>query len=254
MKKLRGRLWLPMLAVTAVAAIYLLLRLSFARPEPPVVTLPSPAAPAYATGVPGGEEGLRRLEVTPETVRAVLASLNRADSYSREITAETFWPGGVWVQTLLVWVRGTSERIVIDGGTKNILLVGEAAYIWYDDPLTAYVGQTAARDADVWQRMESYEALLTGDVVITDAAYVTYNGEPCIFAAFQTQELGYERRLYVSVASGLLIGVETWEGDALLLRMTGSEPDISTPGDEVFHVPGIAPVFTPTRTSRPPEQ
>ena len=242
MKKLKGKLWLPLIALMALAAVFLLLRLSLQKPELPTVTLPAPTASAGPAGATGGEDGLQKVEVTPETVRAVLAMMPRADSYARKITAETFWPGGVGVEELYIWVRGTSERIVVGEGEKNILIVDGTTYIWYDDPLEAYIGKTAEHDAESWQRTESYLALLSADVAITDASYTMYNDEPCIFVAYRTPELRYERRLYVSVGSGLPVGIETWDGDMLTLRITGSDLDISTPGDEYFAAPGLVPV------------
>ena len=57
----------------------------------PKVVLPSSSengSPAAST------QPYQAVEITPETVTAVVATLSRPDSYYRELTVETFWSGG----------------------------------------------------------------------------------------------------------------------------------------------------------------
>jgi outer membrane lipoprotein-sorting protein len=234
MKRPRLTLFLTVAAAVGII-LFLIVSLSLNRPDTPEVTLPSPAASDSGTGQ-GDGDAPRTAEVNPATVRAVLAKLSRVDSYSRRITVETFWNGGSSQTALSVWVRGDSERVIVGEGprSQNILLTDGEVTIWYDNPDHAYTGPAAKDDADRWQRVIDYESLLSEDLTITDAAYDKYNGEPCITVAYLTPELSYVCRLHVSVSSGLLLGSETYDGDTLVLRMTGSDLDITTPEDGVF--------------------
>jgi hypothetical protein len=242
MKRPRLTLFLSVAAAVAII-LFLVISLSLNRPKTAEVTLPSAAVSDSAANGPEGSGGdPRTAEVNPSTVRAVLATLSRVDSYSRRITLETFWNGGSSQTNLSVWVRGESERVIVGEGPRaqNILLKDGEVTIWYDNPAQAYTGPAAEDDADRWQRVIDYESLLSEDLTITDAAYDEYDGEPCISVSYITPELGYDCRLYISVVSGLLLCSETNDGGALVLRMTGSDLDITTPQDEVFTLPDAA--------------
>jgi len=229
-----ARIWVAAAFLAALGILALLLFFGMSEPETAVVTLPTPVPPGE-TASPGGEEtDLIRAQVSPETVRA--------DSYSGSVRVESFWPGGGSVTEMEVHVRGSSLRLVVGEGAeeRNILLLNGMTYIWYEDATHVYSGVTGEGDAELWQRMENYERLLEdGDIVITDAGYMPYAGDDCVFAAYRTPERGYERRLYVSVENGLLVGAETWDGEELLLRVTGHGLDITTPSDEHFAFPYV---------------
>ena len=239
-----ARIWILAAILAALGILTLLLYFGMSEPETAEVTLPTPV-PSGAADSPNGEEAdLIRAEVSPETVRAVLRTLSQArvDSYSRHLRAESFWPDGGSVTEMDVYVRGTSQRLIVDGdGTeRNILLMNGMTYIWYEDATRVYSGASSVGDAELWQRTEDYGTLLEDeDIVIVDAGYVPYGGENCVCAAYITPELGYERRLYVSVKSGLLMGAETWDGDRLVFRVTGYGLDITTPSDEYFAFPYV---------------
>ena len=238
-------IWYAITAFAALSIVALLIFFGLSQPETPVVTLPSPPAQSGPEGPSDTDTNLVRVEVNPDTVQAVLRTLSvsRVDSYSRHIRVETFWADSSSTDEMLVYVRGANRRMIVDapnGAVQNILLFDGTTYIWYNDSDRVYSGATVQGDAERWQRMEDYEDLFRDDAVVHNAGYETYNGESCIFVSYITSELGYERRLYVSVKTGLLVGAETWDGDTLTLRVTGYGLDITTPSDEVFAVPQIA--------------
>ncbi|HHU22911.1 MAG TPA: hypothetical protein GXZ52_05770 [Clostridiales bacterium] len=235
----------PLIAVAVLAVAVLALLVSrYGRSidsDTPAVVLPSAVVGENMDQEPDDQEGsAQKAEVTPKTVQAVLATLSRADSYSRSITVESFYEGGGSKTEVNVWVRGDSVRITEmgQGETKNILIVDNDVYIWHEDSSKHYVGSLSRGDADKYQHLLTYEDILTLDPdQITDAGYTEYGGESCIFAEYRAGTLGYIYRIYVSVKTGLLMGAESYDGNTVIYRMTSDIPDISTPPDEVFALP-----------------
>lgn len=241
MKKKRGAFFTVLLVLALLAAAGLVWLLApGANPEtPPVVLPPAPTASGAPSGVaddPAGEE----IAVTPATVQAAIATLARPGSYARTLYTELFWSGGGRADELDVWVRGENTRIVIRGGDeeKNILLRADGTWLWYTGADGAYRGPARTGDSDAWQTLLRYEDILSADPDdITDAGYTDFGGEHCIYARWRAGELGYESLCYVSVDTGLLMGLQTYDGEILIYSMHSSEPDISTPDDDLFEPP-----------------
>lgn len=230
------------LALAALGVLIWLLAPGSA-PETPPVILATPAA-ADSVGAPSATDvpGVRVIEVTPDTVQTVISMLRRADNYSRTLTAQNFWNGGSAVTGIEVWVRGDNVRLSIreSGGdtVKNVLIKGAEEWIWYSDGAGVWHGAARDGDADAYQTLLTYEDVLTLDKsAILDAGYTEYNGENCIFVRYASGALDYEHLCYISDATGLLMGAETYDGDMLVYAMRSSDPNISTPVDEVFVEP-----------------
>jgi hypothetical protein len=199
---------------------------------PAAVVSPEPTAPGGQTGI---------VEVTKETVQAVVRTLERPEAYSRRLDIETFWEDGSYVYTAESWVRSGSVRLTVAGhDTKNVLVTEDRVYIWYDaesvfegarDP-----GESLFRSADAFDMLVTYEDVL--DLPkrdITDACYDEYEGEKCIFV--NTRNGGYETEYVVSVTTGLLVHAERTSGGRLVYRMNASETVLSAPSEEVFVPP-----------------
>lgn len=233
-KRLPLYILIVLAAAAGVLAVCLLSRNSSVETAP--VVLPTPTASASATA---GDDSEHVVSVTPDTVQAVVGTLTRADSYSRTLTAEDIWKGGSSTRTIQVWVHGGSARFTVSGSPeKNILLSGGDVWIWYADASGVYHGKASDRDADEYQALLTYEDLLNIDrQQITDAGYAQYGGENCVYAVYTGGELGYRSQVWISVATGLLMGSETYDGDTLVYRVTSTAPDISTPDDSVFTHP-----------------
>ncbi len=170
-----------------------------------------------------------QIDVTPETVQSVIASLSRYRSYSRIIQVE-YLNGGT--------VEGTlSAQVSVDGGWTRVDLAScsgvehtiigeETRYRWYNSD-EAYAAAPAGDDADdLAQRLPTYEDVLALDQKrITAAGYEARGGVSCIYVEVAENELGYLERYWVSVESGLLVSAETVKGDEVVYRMTAYQVD-----------------------------
>lgn len=231
-----------LVVLLAAGLVYLVFRLSpNASVDTAAVILPTPAAGIDEN--PGGSAGAesRVVSVTPETVQAAVGMLSRAGSYSRNIMVETFWTGGSSVRNIHVSVNGERARLTVSDsrGVKNVLISGGELWIWYPDSDGVYHGPADSSDADEYQSLLTYEDILRIDPAsITDAGYMDYDGENCIYAEYTGGGLGFVSRFWVSVDTGLLMGSESFDGEQLIYRMSSSAPDVSTPDESVFTPPG----------------
>ncbi|MGN1001877.1 MAG: hypothetical protein ACI4PC_03825 [Oscillospiraceae bacterium] len=241
MKK-RGFLFTLLIVAVIGVIAFLLIRLApgASIDTPPVVLATPGATDSSGAGGPGAQ-GVQTVEVTPETVQAVIGSLSRTESYSRALTAESFWSGGSSTREIRVWVHGGNTRITEsrDGQPEKYVLIKEGAlWIWYADSREVYRGTAGDADADRYQSLLSYEDILELDLSqILDAGYEDYEGTGCIFVRYTQGELGYESLCRVSVDTGLPMSWETWDGDSLIYRMNSSPVELSTPDDRVFAEP-----------------
>lgn len=235
--KLARRLLLTLVILLALALLAFLLVRFFSRAdETPPVLLPSPAGNAGVSDGAGEGETLTLAAVTPETVLDVLAALDRADSYSRTLTVETFWDGGADTETIDVYARGGSMRLV--SGTRSLLLTDDGAWLWYSDAARVLHSESDLRAlADRYSRTLTYEALLSSRPPIAEAYCTDLNGESCIYLEYADGAFHYVNRLYISVVTGLLMQTETFDGESCIYRMVSGAADISTPEDAVFAPP-----------------
>lgn len=228
------------LALAAVAVLIFALAPSGNVPVEPV-GLPSPTARPDDSDQPLRDPA-SVIAVDTDTVQTAIATLERAESYSRTLTVSTFWSGGSASRSVEVWkdhnnvrIRESAEGMPV----KNVLLRGNNKWIWYSDSTEVYRGGADDGDEDAYQSLLSYEDVLELDKsLITGAGYTEFDGESCIFVRYVSGELGYESLCYISVATGLLMGEETYDGEKLVYSMVSSAPDISTPDRDIFDTPG----------------
>ena len=209
-------------------------------PDTAQVLLPKETS-ASAWGDADAAEEDRVLSVTPETLQSALSTLERAEAYTRTVTAETFWSGGESERSIDVAVSGDRTALTVtDGGkVKHILLTGEEKRIWYDGSARVYTGPTAEKDADEYQGILTYEDILSMDVSdILSAGYERYAGEECLFAEYTGGAFGYVSRVWVSMESGLLMGSETYDGEELIFRVSAGAPVLEAPEESAFDYPG----------------
>ncbi len=183
---------------------------------------------------------LTQVEVNPATVQAVLATLNRPDSYSRTLQVYQFWDGGGRTADIRVWVRNGAVRLNIVGAERevNYLLEGDVLTLWYGSDMSrryTYAGADA-RLGDSLQRIPTYEDILSLDPASIREAGCTSaeDGKWRIMVTAQDSEFGYLDIYYVSLDTGLLVGAEQWDGGTLIYRMTAGEADLSAPSDQLF--------------------
>lgn len=230
------------LALLAVGALVFLLAPGRQLSTPPV-TFPS-ATPAEVS-VPVTPEATGDSEtviaVTPGTVQTVIATLHRADSYSRTLDVRDFWSGGSRSRTVKVWCRGDRLRVHISAEGQvgqNLLLRDGEKWIWYADSDAVYHGDELPGDADAWQTILTYEKLLAAPAEdILDAGYTDFSGRNCIFVRWRTGERGYVSECYIDPDTGLLMGERSYDGEELIYSMDSSAPDVTTPDESVFALP-----------------
>ena len=201
---------------------------------------PGSTAPVDAAGI--------TVAVAPNTVQSVIASLSRYESYSRTITVSYYWGDSasesmtaqVWADD--GWVR--TETLLASGLTEFCIVGENRIWLWYDGDSDAaggevYEGSIGGLTVDGLQHIPTYEDVLALDAAnITNAGYVEYNDQSCIYVESEQQELGYLYRYWVSVTSGLLMGAETEKSGMVVYRMDSN--NVTSPmegGRQTFALP-----------------
>ena len=239
------------IVIAIVALIAAAMLASFGRSlfalNTPRVVLPSSSA-VGADGSTGSAELYQRVEVTPQTVVGVVATLARPDSYYRELTVESFWTGGSSSAQVQVWTDGGWSHVqqtLPSGVTRHDLTDGETLYYWYEGFRTYQTAPADDRSSDLAQHIPTYETVLALDEEdITAAGYEMRGGLPCIFIAVHSPS-GLLLRYWVSVDSGLLIAAETEEDGQVVYRMTAYTPVQSPcPAGDSFTLPDGAALHT----------
>jgi hypothetical protein len=231
------------ITLVLLAGLLLILFSPWARPETPAVKLPElqDRLPEQ-TGAAIPRE-LVQVEVNPQTVQSVIATLARPESYSRSIRVTTYWEGGSSTSLIRVWVKNDRTRMNIlgTGEEKNILMDGETVTLWYGNDVNqvyTYRGNDPYL-ADRLQRIPTYEDILALDrSAIREAGCTrTDEGEWRILVAAENREFGYLDTYYISLETGLLEAAEQWEGDTRIYAMTAGKADLSAPDDQLLLLP-----------------
>ena len=209
----------------------------------PEVILPSSSSGTENPSVSlSGSGRYHRVNVTPQTVGSVVATLVRPESYYRELTIETFWEGGSSSARVQVWRDdgwAHSRQTLPSGVIRHDLTGDDTLYYWYEGS-SKY--QTAPADeftSDLSQHIPTYETVVELEKDwITDAGYVTKGDLPCVYAQVQLPDSSIIQRYWVSVDSGLLVAAESEEDGQLIYRMTAYSPAQSPcPSDGEFELP-----------------
>lgn len=238
MDRSRTVLFLVVAAVLVAAAVLLALFFSGFGGETAEVRLPQ-----TFTGEPGepdgpAAEGLLLANVTPETVQAVVSTLVRPDSYSRQLTVTRFWEGGSRTEAVSVWQKSGMLRVLVDsaGEQKNILYYQGSVSIWYGSD-SEHVFHYQSEDpalGDSLQQIPTYEDLLALDPAsIREAGYIRHGGGWRIMASAETAGGGLGV-YYISIETGLLEEAERWEDGRLVYSLSAGEADLSAPSDVAF--------------------
>ena len=215
-----------LIALIVVLAVFGSFAYSIYSAQTSGITLPS-LQPDSSTDSPAGQHA-QRVEVTTGTVQAVIASLDRADSYYRPLTVQTFWDGGSSVTSVQTWVDGgcTYSRVVQPSGSVRYSLSdGTALYYWYSGSSAYMTAPANSLNADLAQRIPTYEDVLDlPPDLIRSAGYSAYGDHPCVYAETEADELGYLERYWVSVESGLLVAFEAEKDGQIVLSVNATYP------------------------------
>lgn len=200
------------IAITVFAAVFVSFGLPSLAGDIPEVTLPDVSQ--EGTGETGS--GPLTVEVTPDTVQSVIATLARPESYYRELSVILFWSGGAQSDEdqVQIWADGGYLKTAINtGGTVQHRLVGDGKlFLWYAGDRTWKELPAQTDTADLAQRIPTYEDVLALDPgQITAAGYEKKNGKDCIYVEVPNHSLDSLDRYWIETATGLLSAFETLE-------------------------------------------
>lgn len=244
-------------SLAVILLIFCALLVSFGRSlfslDTPDVVLPDVgSSSAGETGTPGQSGPLsdQAVAVTPKTVQSVIATLERSDSYYREMTIEQFWGDSSDTTTIQVWMDGDWSHIrqlLPNGAGRHDLVGPETVYYWYDGSSRYETTPADSQSSDLAQRLPTYEMVLDlPPESITDAGYQLLQDSPCVYVEAENEEFSTTKRYWVSVDSGLLVCAETLHGENLLYRMTAFTPIQSPcPASASFELPDGTVLHTP---------
>lgn len=235
------------ITVVMIVAMFTSFGRSLFTTDIPQVVLPSPdSSPSADSNVPvdSVSNPIQRVEVTPETVQNVIASLSRSTSYYRECTIESFWGESDSTLTMVqVWVDGAwshSSQTMPSGLIRHDLVGSDSVYYWYEGESTWLTAPANAGSADLAQHLPTYETVLDLPTdAITAAGYEEKGDLPCIYVEVDSPAAGYQERYWISVDSGLLAAAETTQDGILVYRMSALSPTQALTGSDknIFALP-----------------
>ena len=200
-------------------------QLDLADPSAAESQEPGSANPGEAAGI--------TVEVTTETVQSVIASLSRFESYYRTVSVSYFWGDGDTASIAAqIWEDGGWVRTetLLSSDVRECSIIGdERVWLWYDDGTEesagfVYQGPAGESLTDRMQHIPTYEDVLALEPsLITQADYLEYGGQPCIYVEAEQQTMGYLYRYWISAANGLLMASETEKSGVLVYRMESGE-------------------------------
>ena len=227
----------------------LTLGVSFFIGDDGVIELPGPLEPAPEPR-PAENHALPRVEVTADTVQEIIATLNRPETYSRDIIIERFWEDGSAQQHIHTAVTGEVMSLRTDspeGAERRVIVTADKVYIWYSGdsvPFSSYIG-AAGNAADEWRAIFTYEdvlALAPADIIET--GFTQFGGEPCIYVVHRSPQFGHIIRYYVSIELGLLVGAQEYNhAGELVYRMTVGRTTVGVADPSAFILPDGSGVF-----------
>ena len=213
------RILVAAIAVTVLAAVFV----SFGVPA---LTGPIPNVTLADLDQPVSEETGQQLlpvEVTPETVQSVIATLTRPESYSRTLTVTLYWgESGKGEQQVQIWADdGYVKTTVTSGSGVQHRLVGDGKLrLWYDGDTAWKEVPAGGHSADLAQHIPTYEDVLTvSRDQITEAAYVDRDGKRCVYVEVVRSDPAGADRYWIETATGLLAACESLEGEKVVYSM-----------------------------------
>lgn len=224
-----------LISIAVIALMVIALFTSFGRSlfilNPPSVELPSMDSSTglgNVSSTPENSSQYQKVEVTPQTVQSVIATLERTDSYFRELTIETFWNEGGSSTLVQSWIDGDwslSRRVLPSGVIRHDLVGSNTLYYWYDGSRQYMSAPADGLSSDLSQRLPTYETVLELDpATITSAGYELRGELPCVYVEVTQEEFSMVERYWVSVDTGLLVSAETELDGQMTYRMTAYAP------------------------------
>jgi len=219
--------WISVIGVLFILTVIAVMLLTlFFRRENETAPLPEAVISVERPEVTA-PDALDRVEVTKDTIQAVIATLSRPEVYSRDVVIKNFWDGGEATFNINTSVMGgltALKTLTVSGLDKRIIITQDTVYIWYKGEWSPYTGKLDLQSdgykaADEWQMLVTYEDVLKlnkSDII--DAGYERYDSDSCVYAVYRSPLLGYTRKYYISIEPGsndfgLVIGAEEYDKD-----------------------------------------
>lgn len=226
------------LVIAIAVTVLLAVLVSFGIPaltDVPEVTLPDLSQEGSGEG-----RDLLPVEVTPETVQDVIATLDRPESYYRELTVTLSWTGGSAASQVKTWADGGyTKTSVTAAGVTQQRIVGEGKlYLWYGGDQTWQESSQSDDGGDLAQRIPTYEDVLALDKdKINAARYEIKNDRDCIYVEVRDETLNTLDGYWIETATGLLWAAETREGERTVYEMTGGTLRVPLEDGVTFALP-----------------
>ncbi len=236
-------------SIAVILLIFAALLVSFGRSlfntHTPDVVLPQVGeAVPEGPGSPGqpGADAQQLVSVTPQTVQNVIATLERTDSYYRELYIEQFWSGSSSSYTVQTWSDqdwSLVRQLLPSNVVRRDLIGPDSAYYWYEGSSHYETAPNVDRSADLAQRIPTYETVLELEQSsLVSAGYELKGDIPCIYVQSLDEDSNALKHFWVSVDSGLLVSAELYREDTLLYRMSAPNPIQSPcPPNAQFQLP-----------------
>lgn len=245
---MRFKLTTPMLAtigaVALVGALFLSFYLSTSayRTDGAGIVLPGEASAEpvviapddIVTGQP------MPIEITPENVQRVIATLKRPTGYVCTTENRLFYDGQSTTlrreQMVLGDLCRTDEQNAVGATLRTTLRKGTTLYAWENGDDTYYVGNTGHFTNDSSAMMPTYETVLElPQAQITDTGLENISYEPCVRVGFEDE--AYRCVYYISTVSGLLVRADFYKEDTLVRQCEISALSNTAPEKGVFLLP-----------------
>ena len=231
-----------------IALVVVLMLANSLRPSPRI-ELPSQEEEGVQSEESSSGDGLTVVEIRPDTVQAAVATLERPETYQRELVVQQFWDNGSGTMENTVTVSGGWTRVdqtLARDRVRHSVTDGRMTYIWYNSQRTVYAAQAGEISADMEQAIPTYEDVLDLPVdAIAATGYEEQGGLSCICVETAADELGYRQRYWISVDSGLLVCSETLEGEQTVYRMSSYAVERPVPAGTQFALPDGTVLHTP---------
>jgi len=232
------------LLLIAAAIVVMLLTLNIRRESQAVALPETPIIVDRPDGT--AADPLLRIEINAETIQSVIATLSRPESYSRDVTVESFWDGGQ--ATFQINVNVDSHRTALRitppvGPERRVIITPNRLYIWNEGDYEPFIGTPTSLEAiahsDQWQMLPTFEDIMGLDKKdILDAGYIDIDGALSVFVVYHSPLLGNLRRYYISIEQGLIIAVsEHDETGTLVYSMTATDAIIGDVDEDAFLLP-----------------
>lgn len=223
-----------------IALVVVLMLANSLRPSPRI-ELPSQEEEGVQSEESSSGDGLTVVEIRPDTVQAAVATLERPETYQRELVVQQFWDSGSGTMGNTVTVSGGWTRVdqtLARDRVRHSVTDGRMTYIWYNSQRTVYAAQAGEISADMEQAIPTYEDVLDLPVEeISAANYQTLSNMNCIYVETAADAYGYVLKYWVSVDSGLLVAAEKLLDGETVYRMWETSADLNPTIESEFTLP-----------------